>query len=252
MFFSMTPMLVVVIAVVGYFLGTETAQSEVLEKLRLVIGADGIQALTTLLANPKNPQSGLFASTVAGILMMLGATSVFVELKDSLDELWGIKTDHQSAIGALFRSRFLAFALIVVLTLLLLVSLLFEAMLALLEQYASYLLSHIAILFSALSSLFSFSIIACLFAVIFKMLPDAPLSWRDVWSGALVTATLFGLGKYLIGLYLSNSGIASSFGVAGSLIALLLWIYYSAQIFFLGAEFTRQYALCFGSLQQND
>ena len=132
---------------------------------------------------------------------------------------------------------------------LLLVSLVLSAALAMLEHYADGVWGGSFKVLAATASLFSFGVIAGLFAVIYKTLPDAPLSWRDVWIGAFFTAGLFSLGKYAIGLYLGNSGVASSFGAAGSVIALLLWVYYSAQIFFLGAEFTRQYALGFGSLR---
>jgi membrane protein len=138
---------------------------------------------------------------------------------------------------------------VLVLAFLLLVSLVVSAALAMLERYAHGVLGNSVVFLATITSLISFLVIACLFAIIYKTLPDAPLSWRDVWIGAAFTAALFSLGKYAIGLYLGNSGVASSFGAAGSLIALLLWVYYSAQIFFLGAEFTRQYALCFGSLQ---
>jgi len=154
-------------------------------------------------------------------------------------------------VSGLIKTRLLSFALILILALLLVASLVANAVFGVLENYAVGIWSHFAELFSLLSSLVSFGVIACLFAVIYKTLPALPLPWSDVWIGAAFTALFFSLGKYAIGLYLSNSGISSIFGAAGSLIALLLWIYYSAQIFFLGAEFTRQYALCFGSLQHN-
>ena len=144
--------------------------------------------------------------------------------------------------------RYFRFATLV-LAFLLLVSLVVSAVLAMLEHYAHGILGSSAAVLATIASVISFGVIACMFAVIYKTLPDAPLSWRDVWIGAAFTAGLFSLGKYAIGLYLGTSGVASSFGAAGSLIALLLWVYYSAQIFFLGAEFTRQYALWFGSLQ---
>ncbi|NTX00096.1 MAG: YihY/virulence factor BrkB family protein, partial [Geobacteraceae bacterium] len=154
------------------------------------------------------------------------------------------------AFFILLRTRFLAFGLVLVLASLLLASLICGAAFALLARSVGGIWSSTAPVFAVFSSLLSFGVTACLFAVIYKMLPEAPLSWRDVWVGAVVTAALFGLGKYAIGLYLGNSGVASSFGAAGSLIALLLWVYYSAQIFFLGAEFTRQYALSFGSFKE--
>jgi membrane protein len=177
----------------------------------------------------------------------VGATSVFAELKGSLDEMWGTQPPRHSRFTVLVRTRLLAFGLVVVLAFLLLTSLLVSAALALLERYAGGIWASSVL--SACSSLASFAVIAFLFAVIYKMLPDVQLSWRDVWVGALVTAGLFALGKHAIGLYLGNGAVASGFGAAGSVVALLAWVYYSAQIFFLGAQFTRQYALCCGSLQ---
>jgi membrane protein len=149
----------------------------------------------------------------------------------------------------LLRTRLLSFGMVFILSFLLLVSLVVSAALAMLEhQAASFMGSSVAVL-AVTSSIITFAVIACMFAVIYKTLPDILLSWRDVWVGAAFTAGLFSLGNYAIGLYLRNSAVASSFGAAGSLIALLLWVYYSAQIFFLGAEFTRHYALWLGSMQ---
>jgi len=247
--FSMTPILVLAIAVAGYFFGAEAAQGEIIAQVQGLVGPNGAQAIQALLAAARDPTSGIVATVVASVLLLVGATSVFAELKGSLDELWGLEQPHQSAVSVLIRTRILSFGLVLVLAFLLLISLVVSAALAVLASYASGVWSSSAAALAMLSSLISFSVIACLFAVIYKMLPDAPLSWGDVWIGAVFTAGLFSLGKYVIGLYLGNSGIASSFGAAGSLIALLLWVYYSAQIFFLGAEFTRQYALCFGSFQ---
>jgi membrane protein len=247
--FSMTPILVLAIAVAGYFFGAEAAQGEIIAELQGLVGPNGAQAIQALLAAARNPASGLVATIVSSVLLLVGATSVFAELKDSLDELWGIEQPLQSGIRALIRTRLLSFGLILVLAFLLLISLIVSAALTVLERFAGGIWSSSAAALSILSSLISFSVIACLFAVIYKMLPNVALSWRDVWIGAVVTAALFSLGKYAIGLYLGNSAVASGFGAAGSVIALLLWVYYSAQIFFLGAEFTRQSALRFGSLR---
>ena len=247
--FSMTPILIVAIAVAGYFFGAEAAQGEIIAELQGLVGRNGAQAIQALLAAARNPASGLVATIVSSVLLLVGATSVFAELKDSLDELWGIEQPLQSGITALVKTRLLSFGFILVLAFLLLISLVVSAALAVLERFAGGIWSSSAYALSILSSSISFTVIACLFAVIYKMLPNVVLSWRDVWIGAVVTAALFSLGKFAIGLYLGNSAVASGFGAAGSVIALLLWVYYSAQIFFLGAEFTRQYALRFGSLQ---
>lgn len=247
--FSMTPILVLAIAVAGYFFGEQAAQGEIIGQIQGLVGPNGAQAIQALLAAARNPVSGLMATISAVVLLVVGASSVFAELKSSLDEIWGIVRPGHSAFFTLLRARFLSFSLVLVLAFLLLISLVFSAAIAMLERYVGNMWSGSLVILSAVSMIFSFGIIAILFAVIYKMLPDAPLSWRDVWIGAVFTALLFSLGKYGIGLYLGNSGVASSFGAAGAMIALLLWVYYSAQIFFLGAEFTRQYALMYGSLQ---
>jgi len=248
--FSIMPILILAIAGAGYFFGAEAAQGEIIAQVEGLVGRNGAQAIQALLADARDPASGLAATMVASVLLLVGATSVFVELKGSLDEMWGIEPPKGLAILVFLRTQLHSFGLVVVLAFLLLVSLVISAALAVLERYAGGTWSSSYDILAILSWVIAFGAIASLFAVIYKVLPDAPLSWRDVWIGAAFTAGLFSLGKYMIGLYLAHSGVASSFGAAGSLIALLLWVYYSAQIFFLGAEFTRQYALEFGSLQQ--
>jgi membrane protein len=223
--FPMTPILVLAIAVAGYFFGAEAAQGEIIAQLQGLVGPNGAQAIQAILAAARDPASGLVAALVSGVLLLVGATSVFTELKNSLDDLWGIEQPVQSGIMALVRSRILCFGLILVLAFLLLISLIVSAALAMFARYTGDIWSSSAAALVTLSSLISFSVIACLFAVIYKVLPNAVLAWRDVWTGALVTAALFSLGKYAIGLYLGNSAVASSFGAAGSVIALLLWVY---------------------------
>lgn len=245
--FSMTPILLLAIALAGYFFGAHAAQGEIIVQVRSLAGPNGAQAVQALLAAAQDPGAGLMATILAGVLLLVGTTSVFAELKGSLDEMWGTRPARHSTFTLFMRTRLLAFGLVLVLAFLLLTSLLVSAALALAERYAGGIWG--SPLLSGLSSLVSFAVIAFLFAVIYKMLPDVRISWRDVWVGALVTAALFAVGKHLIGLYLGNGAIASSFGAAGSVVALLAWVYYSAQIFFLGAQFTRQYALCCGSLQ---
>ena len=247
--FSLMPIVVLAIAVAGYFFGAEAAQGEIVAQVQGMVGPNGAQAIQALLAAARDPASGRVATIVASVLLLLGATSAFAELKSSLDEVWGLDQPHQSAFSVLLRTRLLSFGLVLFLAFLLLASLVVSAALGVLERYTDGIFGSSVAFLATTSSLVAFGVIACLFAVIFKTLPDAPLSWRDAWVGAAFTAGLFGLGKFLIGLYLGNSGVTSSFGAAGSLIALLLWVYYSAVIFFLGAEFTRQYALEFGSLR---
>ena len=247
--FSIAPILILAIAGAGYFYGADAAQGEIIAQIEGLVGRNGAQAIQALLAGARDPASGLAATMLASVLLLVGAASVFVELKGSLDELWGIEPRKGTAIAVFLRTRLHAFGLVLVLAFLLLVSLVLSAAFAVLERYAGGIWSSSYDVLAILSSVIAVGVIACLFAVIYKVLPDAPLSWRDVWIGAVFTAGLFSLGKYVIGLYLGSSGVASSVGAAGSLVALLLWVYYSAQIFYLGAEFTRQYALAFGSLR---
>ncbi|MFL6660503.1 MAG: YihY/virulence factor BrkB family protein [Massilia sp.] len=247
--FSIAPILVLVIAVAGFFYGAEAAQGQLLVELKSLLGRQGAEAVQLVLAGARNKEGGLWATIVATVLLLVGATTVFAELKDSLDEIWNLPAPTGNSWWNLVRTRLLSFSLILVLAFLLMVSLVVSAALAVLEHYVGGLWKQATVLLSWLSWAISFGVIALLFGVIYKLLPRVRLSWRDVTIGALGTAALFTLGKYLIGLYIGNSGVASSFGAAGSMIALLLWVYYSAQIFFFGAEFARQYALQMGSLR---
>lgn len=247
--FSMTPILVLAIAGAGYFFGTAAAQGEIVSQLEGLVGHNGALAIEALLAGARDPAAGLAATFVSVALLLVGATSVFVELKGSLDELWGIEPPKGKAVIVFLRTRLYSFGMVLVLAFLLLVSLVLGAALSGLERYAGGTWSRSYDVFGTFSSVISFCVIASLFAVIYKVLPEAPLSWRDVWIGAVFTAGLFTVGKYAMGAYLGRGGAVSSLGAAGSVVALLLWVYYSAQIFFLGAEFTRQYALRFGSLR---
>lgn len=248
--FSLAPILILTIAVAGFFFGPAAAQGQIIHQIQSLVGRNGAMAIQAILAAARDPAGGQLATIVAIGLLFIGTTSVFAELKGSLDELWGVQKSELSPMSILLRTRLLSFGLVLVLTFLLLISLVVSALLNVFEQYISTVWSNSVHLFATLTSLISFGVITSLFAVIYKMLPDAPLSWHDVAIGSIFTACLFTLGKYLIGLYIGNSAVASSFGAAGSVIAILLWVYYSAQIFFLGAEFTRQYALRFGSLKQ--
>jgi membrane protein len=247
--FSIAPVLVLVIAVAGFFWGAEAARGQLLTELRGLMGPQGAEAIQLVLAGARDKDSGLLATIIATALLLVGATTVFAELKDSLDEIWQVPPAREKSWWVLLRTRLLSFGLILVLAFLLMVSLVVSAAMAVLENYAGGLWQDATLLLKWLSSLIGFLVIAVLFGVIYKLLPRIRLSWRDVTIGALGTAALFTLGKFVIGLYIGNSGVATSFGAAGSMVAMLLWVYYSAQIFFLGAEFARQYALQLGSLR---
>lgn len=250
--FSLAPILVLVIAIAGFFYGQDAAQGQLLGELRGLVGPQGAETIQAILAGARNKDSGLFATIVASVLLVVGATSAFAELKDSLDEIWDVPPPKDASWWDTVRTRLLSFGLILTLGLLLMTSLVVSAALTLVEKYLGGVWHSTTIILGWVAQGFGFLVIATMFGAIYKLLPRIKLSWHDVSIGALGTAIMFTLGKYAIGLYIGNSGTANSFGAAGSLIALLLWVYYSAQIFFLGAEFARQYAIQLGSLRKDD
>ncbi|HYD94074.1 MAG TPA: YihY/virulence factor BrkB family protein [Noviherbaspirillum sp.] len=245
--FSLAPVLIIVLAIAGAIFGDDAARGAIFQELNGLVGPSGAEAIQLLLANARNQKAGLIATLAALGLLAVGATTVFGELKDSLDDIWDVPRSHQSGILAFIRTRLLSFSMILVLAFLLLVSLTINAALGVVEKYLGGFWSDATYILLPVSSAISFFVIAALFAAIYKLLPQVRLPWRDVWVGAFVTAGLFIIGKKVIGVYLGNSNFITSFGAASSIIALLLWVYYSAQIFFLGAEITRQYSLWFGS-----
>lgn len=250
--FSLAPILVLVIAIAGFFYGTDAAQGQLLDELRGLVGKQGAATIQAILAGARNRESGKLATMIATGLLLVGATSAFAELKDSLDDIWDVPPPADATWWDTVRTRLLSFGLILTLGLLLMFTLVVSAALSVLENYLGGMWHSATIVLGWVAWAVSFLVIAVMFGAIYKLLPRVKLSWHDVTIGALGTAIMFTLGKYLIGLYIGNSGTASSFGAAGSLIALLLWVYYSAMIFFLGAEFARQYALQMGSLKDQD
>jgi membrane protein len=250
--FSLAPILVLVIAIAGFFYGTDAAQGQLLDELRGLVGKQGAETIQAILAGARNKESGKLATIIATVLLLIGATSAFAELKDSLDEIWNVPPPKDATWWDTIRTRLLSFGLILTLGLLLMFTLVVSAALTLLEKYLGGMWHSATIILGWVAWAISFLVIAVMFGAIYKLLPRVKLSWHDVTIGALGTAIMFTLGKFAIGLYIGNSGTASSFGAAGSLIALLLWVYYSAQIFFLGAEFARQYALQMGSLKDKE
>ncbi len=247
--FSMAPILVLVMGIAGAVLGPQAVEGQLYAQLKDLVGPVGALAIQSLVADAHLPGAGRAATGLASILLVVGATSLFVELKDSLDDIWNVQAPVPTGLKALLQGRILSLCLVVLLGLLLLATLVIRATLALAGRFWVGQWNPAPALVSSLSRLFVFGVVACLFGLIYKMLPEVKLSWRDVAIGALATAALFSLGNHLIGVYLARNAIGSSFGVAGSVAALLIWIYYSAQVFFLGAEFTREFALAYGSLR---
>lgn len=246
--FSMAPIIVLVLAIAGWFYGPQAAQGELFAQLNALVGRQGAEAIQLVLAGARNKEEGQLATLIAFLLLIFGATTVFAELKSSLDVIWQVPPVTTNTAWDVLRTRLLSFGMVLVLAFLLMVSLVISAILTIVQKYWGRIWIDAGEALTGINYAISFLVIAALFGVIFKMLPRVKLSWQDVCIGALGTAALFTLGKFAIGAYIGNSGVASSYGAAGSVIALLLWVYYSAQIFFLGAEFARQYALQLGSL----
>ncbi|HMC15235.1 MAG TPA: YihY/virulence factor BrkB family protein [Albitalea sp.] len=248
--FSLAPLLLIVIAVAGIFFGAEAARGEIVRQLGGLLGDQGAQTIQSLLQDAAKPRQSALATIIGTVLLLVGATSVFAELQDALDRIWRaparVKT---SGLWNALRSRLLSFGMILGIVFLLLVSLVVGAVLAALGKWWDPLFGGWTVLASIFNLAIDFGLTTALFAMIYKLMPRVHIQWHDVWVGALVTAALFTVGKYLIGLYIGKSGVASSFGAAGSLVVLLLWVYYSAQIFLMGAEFTWVYAHTFGSLK---
>jgi membrane protein len=241
--FSIAPVLIIVIAVAGFFFGPEAARGEIVAQLRGLLGDDGAAAVQGLLESASDPEEGLFATISSIALLLLGATTVFAELQSDLDRIWRAEAGKSlSGLWGFLRARLLSFGMVLVLAFLLLVSLALSAALSALGNWWGGWLEGWALALESLNFIASLAITTGLFALIYKFLPRAEIAWHDVWIGAGVTALLFAIGKFLIGLYIGRSGIASGFGAAGSFVVLLVWVYYSTQIFLLGAEFTWVYA----------
>ena len=240
--FSVAPLLVIVIAVAALIFGQEAAQAGIMEQARGLLGPEGATAIETMLANAQRPKEGAVASILGIAALLIGATTVFAELESNLNRIWKVARRQESGLWSFVRGRILSVGMILAIGFLLLVSLIVSAGLAAWGKYWGGWFGGIEILLHAANFVSSLAVITVLFAIIYKMLPHAEVQWRDVWIGAAVTALLFTLGKFLIGLYIGKSAIASSYGAAGALVILLVWVYYSAQIFLIGAEFTHAYA----------
>jgi membrane protein len=244
--FSLAPILIVAIAIAGVFFGQEAARGEIYMQVSDLLGADAAKAVQAMIQNANRPGAGAIATIIGIVTLFLGATTALAELKDGLDQIWDVPSEHMSGVWYFLRKRLLSIGLILSLGFLLLVSLVFSAVLTALSKRWGPADATGAIL-QGVNFVFAFVLVTVLFAMIYKILPSTRIAWRDVIIGSLVTASLFSVGKFAIGLYLGNSAIASSYGAAGSVILVLIWVYYSAQIFLLGAEFTKVYAHRFGS-----
>ena len=248
--FSIAPFLLIVISVAGLIFGVEAARGEIVAQLEGLMGRESAEAVQSLLESASRPAESVTATVVGGILLLVGATSVFAELQDALDRIWRAPKRKKSGLWTLLRARLLSFGAITGLGFLLMVSLVISATLAALGKMWGPMFAEWQMLANAINFLVTFVLTTTVFALIYKTMPRVKVAWADVWIGACVTALLFTIGKSLIGFYIGRSGVTSGFGAAGSLVVSLVWVYYSAQIFLLGAEFTWAYALTFGSRKQ--
>lgn len=244
---SLAPILVIVISIAGFAFGETAVREEIVLTIQSLVGSDGANAIKMVMENAAMPGHSTIAETAGLIVLIFGAAEVFIQLKDSLNEIWDVKPRPDMSIIGTIREYFFSLSMVVGIEFLLLVSLVVSAALSAFGAFIGAHLPDNAILLRAVNFIISFVVIAFLFALIYKVVPDAKIAWSDVWIGSAVTTLLFIVGKFLIGIYIRYSAEGSAYGAAGSLVVLMLWVYYSAQIFLMGAEFTRVYAEKFGS-----
>ena len=244
--FSITPLLVIAIAITGAVFGQDAARGEILEQINQLVGEQGAQAIETALVNANQPQLSGVASIISVVVLLVGASGVFAQLQEALNTVWNVRAKPDGGIWEFIRKRLLSFGMVLAIGFLLLVSLIISAMLSGISKLEINLLPGFTPLWQLLNLAISFGFISLLFALIYKYLPDVKIRWKDVLVGAIITALLFTLGKFLIGLYLGRGSLGSTYGAAGSLIVFLAWVFYSAQILLFGAEFTQVYARKYG------
>jgi membrane protein len=246
--FSLAPLLIIVIAIAGSVFGEQAAKGELVTQIQGVIGKDGAQLIQTAIENASklDPTQGPIPTLINIGFLLSGATVVFGQLQNSLNRIWEVQAKPENSIKHFLRKRLLSFSMVLVIAFLLLVSLVISTLLVILGNFLRDLVPGFTYLWQLLNFFVSFGIVTLLFAMIFKILPDANIAWKDVWMGAAITAVLFDIGKFLLGFYLGHTSLASAYGAAGSLVIILTWVFYSAQILFLGAEFTQVYVRKWG------
>jgi membrane protein len=247
---SVAPLLVISIAIAGMVFGETAARGQIVWQIESLVGHEGGQAIQSMIEHAHHPGAGLVASIVGILTLLFGASGVFLELRDSLNLIWDVHRTARSGWKAMLHERFTAFAMVVGIGFLLMVSLLANAAIAAAGTFFGAFLPVPEAVLQLINALISFGGITLAFALLYKIVPDARIEWHDVWIGAAVTAALFTIGKFLIGLYIGRAALSSAYGAAGSLVVFLVWVYYSAQVFFLGAEFTRCFAEQYGSRAQ--
>jgi len=244
--FSIAPLIVIVLAIAGLWFDKQAAQDQIFGQIGSLIGESGAKAISGLLQAADKPREGIVASVLAVVTLIFGATGVFVQLQDALNTIWEVKPKPGRGIMGFIRQRILSLAMVFGIGFLLLVSLVMSAVLAAAGKWFAGAMPGGEAVWQTLNFIISFVVIAAMFTLMFKYLPDVKIAWKDVWLGGALTALLFVVGKFALGFYLGRSSVSSAYGAAGSLVIVLLWVYYSAQILFLGAEFTQVYADRFG------
>ena len=239
--FAIAPLFIIALGIAGFWFGRAEAQKELFDQVNHLVGQSGGDAIQSLVAAASQSKAGFWATCLAGGTLALAATAVFVQLQDSLNKLWGIRQVPGMGVRNFIRHRLLSFAMVFGTGFLLLVSLLCNAGLAAFGNFIGDHVSSTKTVLQALNFVFSLGIITAMFTMIFKFLPDVKTGWRDAWLGGFITALLFNFGKYLIGIYIGRSSLSSVYGAMGSLVVMLVWVYYSAQILFFGAQFTCLY-----------
>jgi membrane protein len=240
--FSLAPLLIIVIAIASAVYGEDAARGAIVAQLAGLVGGSAAEAIQALLRAAQETATGVVSAIVGTATLLVGATTVMVELQDDLDRIWKAPAREGSGLLTILRARVLSLGMILAIGFLLLVSLVLTAAVAAVGKYWGTIFPGMALFLYVSNFLLSLAVVTVLVAMLYKWLPNAVIAWRDVWIGALTTAVLFSVGQIGIGLYLTRSAIASAYGAAGALVILLLWLYYSAQIFLLGAEFTQVYA----------
>ena len=239
---SLAPLVILTIAIAGVVMGEDTARDRIIYEVGQLVGPEGAKTVNAVVASAHQSNDGVLSTVIGLIVLFVGASGVFGELQYAMNTIWGVKPKQSSGLLLLVRERVFSFAMVIAVAFLLLVSLVVSAVLSGIGRFMAGSLPGGDTVWQVVNVVLSIGIITALFGLIFKVVPDVEVRWRDVWVGALATAILFTVGKQLLGIYLGESSVASAYGAAGSIVALVVWVYYSSQLVFFGAEFTQVYA----------
>ena len=245
--FSLAPLLLIVIAIAGLVFGQEAAEGQIIGQIQGLVGEESAKAIQSMIEEARKPAAGVIATVLALVLLLLGATGVFAQLQEALNTIWRVEEKPGAGMWQALKNRFISLLAVLGTGFLLLISLVISAVLSAIGTTLEHVLPVPELLLQLINFFVSFAIVTLLFAMIYKLLPEASIQWSDVWIGAIITSLLFTIGKSFIGFYLSKSDVGIAYGAAGSLVVMLIWVYYASQIFLFGAEFTAVYAESRGS-----